>query len=190
MPLAAPVMAGVNGKEEAEILVLGMGTGTYAKQCIQYFGNVSVEGVEIDQKITDLAGEYFALPDTVEVTTYFILNEPVNHTHPQKFYRSFIIGQKEFPLFVFHQPFGNPLHHVRQVIIFQPLYICRKNIQNPCIGGCKQFPISRASYIYCVYFIKYIGNRVGKVFVDIPLFLRMHIHINYHNAIFLQMIPD
>ncbi len=68
--LAAPVMAGVNGKEEAEILVLGMGTGTYAKQCIQYFGNVSVEGVEIDQKITDLAGEYFALPDTVEVTTY------------------------------------------------------------------------------------------------------------------------
>lgn len=54
--LAAPVMAGVNGKEEAEILVLGMGTGTYAKQCIQYFGNVSVEGVEIDQKITDLAG--------------------------------------------------------------------------------------------------------------------------------------
>ena len=39
-------------------------------KCIQYFGNVSVEGVEIDQKITDLAGEYFALPDTVEVTTY------------------------------------------------------------------------------------------------------------------------
>lgn len=68
--LAAPVMAGVNQKENADILVLGMGTGTYAKQCMDYFGNTSVEGVEIDQKITDLAEMYFALPDTIEVTTY------------------------------------------------------------------------------------------------------------------------
>ena len=37
---------------------------------MNYFENVSIEGVEIDQKITDLAGKYFALPDTVEVTTY------------------------------------------------------------------------------------------------------------------------
>ena len=47
-----------------------MGTGTYAKQCMRYFENVTVEGVEIDQKITDLAGTYFALPDSVQVTTY------------------------------------------------------------------------------------------------------------------------
>lgn len=68
--LAAPLMAGIDGKETGEILILGMGTGTYAKQCMNYFENVSIEGVEIDQKITDLAGKYFALPDTVEVTTY------------------------------------------------------------------------------------------------------------------------
>lgn len=68
--LAAPLMAGIDGKEAGEILILGMGTGTYAKQCMNYFENVSIEGVEIDQKITDLAGKYFALPDTVEVTTY------------------------------------------------------------------------------------------------------------------------
>ena len=68
--LAAPVMAGVKEKENADILILGMGTGTYAKQCMSYFENASVEGVEIDQKITDLAGEYFALPNTIEVTTY------------------------------------------------------------------------------------------------------------------------
>lgn len=68
--LAAPVMAGVHEKENADILILGMGTGTYARQCMHYFENVSVEGVEIDQKITDLAGKYFALPDTVNVTTY------------------------------------------------------------------------------------------------------------------------
>ena len=68
--LAAPVMAGVCEKEEAKILVLGMGTGTYATQCRRYFDQVSVEGVEIDQKITDLARTYFCLPETVQVTTY------------------------------------------------------------------------------------------------------------------------
>ncbi|MDO4273585.1 MAG: fused MFS/spermidine synthase [Eubacteriales bacterium] len=68
--MAAPVMAGVLEKENPEILVLGMGTGTFAGQCRKYFGNVSVEGVEIDEKITDLAVKYFGLPDTVKVTTY------------------------------------------------------------------------------------------------------------------------
>lgn len=68
--LAAPIMAGVEDKETPEILVLGMGTGTYAGQCLKYFEHAKVEGVEIDRKITDLAGKYFALPDTVSVTTY------------------------------------------------------------------------------------------------------------------------
>ena len=68
--LAAPVMAGLAKKEDAKILVLGMGTGTFAKQCRQYFGDIYIEGVEIDQKITDLAWEYFALPEDIKVTTY------------------------------------------------------------------------------------------------------------------------
>ncbi len=68
--LAAPVMAGIAENGEGDILILGMGTGTYAKQCMKYFDGIKVEGVEIDQKITDLAREYFELPDTVNVTTY------------------------------------------------------------------------------------------------------------------------
>lgn len=68
--LTAPVMADAAKREDAEILVLGMGTGTYAGQCRKYFENVKVEGVEIDQKITDLAGEYFGLPESVPVVTY------------------------------------------------------------------------------------------------------------------------
>lgn len=68
--MAAPVMAGVTQKESANMLILGMGTGTYARQCMRYFDNLTVEGVEIDQKITELAGEYFDLPDEVQVTTY------------------------------------------------------------------------------------------------------------------------
>ncbi len=68
--LAAPVMADVMEKENPRILVLGMGTGTFASQCEKYFPGVGVEGVEIDQKITDLAHEYFELPDSVPVTTY------------------------------------------------------------------------------------------------------------------------
>lgn len=47
-----------------------MGTGTFAGQCLKYFEGVKIEGVEIDEKITNLAEEYFELPDTVEVTTY------------------------------------------------------------------------------------------------------------------------
>ena len=68
--LAAPVMADVTEKENPRILVLGNGTGTYARQCARYFPNAAVEGVEIDDRITDLAYEYFDMPETVEVTTY------------------------------------------------------------------------------------------------------------------------
>ena len=68
--MAAPLM--VEGKEPAQcrVLVLGMGTGTYATQCRKYFGSMEVEGVEIDDRITALAREYFYLPEDVEVTTY------------------------------------------------------------------------------------------------------------------------
>lgn len=65
--MAAPMMS---GKADGSLLVLGMGTGTYAKQCEYYYHPASIKGVEIDQKITDLAGEYFELPESIEVTTY------------------------------------------------------------------------------------------------------------------------
>lgn len=68
--MAAPYMTGVNEKEHLDVLILGMGTGTFATQCERYFDNMSISGVEIDQKITDLAKEYFELPKDVDVTTY------------------------------------------------------------------------------------------------------------------------
>lgn len=68
--LAAPVLSGVTDGTGADLLILGMGTGTYAKQCLKYFPGMSVEGVEIDEKITGLAGEYFDLPESVPVATY------------------------------------------------------------------------------------------------------------------------
>ena len=68
--MMAPLMAGVNETDETEILILGMGSGTFATQCERYFDGVNVEGVEIDEKITDLAREYFELPKEVKVTTY------------------------------------------------------------------------------------------------------------------------
>lgn len=66
--MSAPLMADTGDKKD--ILILGMGTGTYAKQCMNYFDNITVEGVEIDDKITELAHEYFELPEDVKVTTY------------------------------------------------------------------------------------------------------------------------
>lgn len=73
--LAAPFMANARirqqvGDENLEVLILGMGSGTYATQLGRYFDNVNVEGVEIDDKITDLAHKYFELPETTKVTTY------------------------------------------------------------------------------------------------------------------------
>ena len=67
--LGAPYMAGVKEKENLKVLILGMGTGTFASQCLRYFDNVTVEGVEIDGKITDLARTYFSLPEEAAVTT-------------------------------------------------------------------------------------------------------------------------
>lgn len=68
--LAAPLMAGAAEKEQTDVLILGMGTGTFATQCRRYFDNMQIEGVEIDEKITALAEQYFRLPEDVTVTTY------------------------------------------------------------------------------------------------------------------------
>lgn len=66
--MAAPLMSG--GGERSDILILGNGTGTYAKQCRRYFPEVGVKGVEIDEKITELAYKYFDLDEDIEVVTY------------------------------------------------------------------------------------------------------------------------
>lgn len=68
--MAAPLMAGQKQPEDCKVLILGMGTGTYARQCRNYLGDMEIEGVEIDEKITALAREYFDLPAGVPVTTY------------------------------------------------------------------------------------------------------------------------
>lgn len=68
--MAAPLMVPDKNTSEMNVLILGMGTGTYATQCRKYFGDMQLEGVEIDEKITDLSGKYFSLPDDVKVTTY------------------------------------------------------------------------------------------------------------------------
>ena len=66
--LACPYMAGVAQKDEFNVLVLGMGTGTFATECYKYFENSVIEGVEIDKKIIDLAYDRFGLPDDDRIT--------------------------------------------------------------------------------------------------------------------------
>ncbi len=68
--LAAPLLAGISPDEEADALILGMGTGTYATQLRRYFPRMKIEGVEIDEKITMLAKEYFSFPEDIPVATY------------------------------------------------------------------------------------------------------------------------
>ncbi|WP_117434549.1 spermidine synthase [Bifidobacterium felsineum] len=64
--LAAPALA----DKADSALILGMGTGTYARQLKQYYPKMNITGVEIDRKITNLAGRYFSEPSDVPVSTY------------------------------------------------------------------------------------------------------------------------
>ncbi len=71
--MAAPMMTDLAAAEAdgtLDILILGMGTGTYATQCMNYFANATVDGVEIDARITELAYEYFDLSPEATVTAY------------------------------------------------------------------------------------------------------------------------
>ncbi len=68
--MAAPLMTEKEDPAECKMLILGMGTGTYATQCNRYFGSMDIKGVEIDEEITRLARTYFALPEETSVTTY------------------------------------------------------------------------------------------------------------------------
>lgn len=65
--LAAPAMAGLGEQDDGELLILGLGSGTYATLCESYYPNLKVDGVEIDEKIVALAQEYFDLPESVNV---------------------------------------------------------------------------------------------------------------------------
>lgn len=68
--MAAPLMTVKEEPGDCRMLILGMGTGTYATQCSRYFGEMDIQGVEIDEKITQLARTYFELPQAVDVATY------------------------------------------------------------------------------------------------------------------------
>ena len=53
-----------------DILILGNGTGTFATQCLKYFKGCSIDAVEIDKKISDLAYEYFDMADDINLYEY------------------------------------------------------------------------------------------------------------------------
>lgn len=67
--MAAPLMT-KNALKGQDALILGMGSGTFAHQCSEYLQQVHCEGVEIDQKITDLARKYFDESKSTKVVTY------------------------------------------------------------------------------------------------------------------------
>ena len=69
--MAAPLMADVvNKRDTPKMLVLGMGTGTYARQCSKYYPGMISKGVEIDDDIIKLSRKYFDLPEEIEVVSY------------------------------------------------------------------------------------------------------------------------
>lgn len=65
--LAAPLLI---ERSDFDVLILGMGAGTFAERCRHYFPRSKIIGVEIDEKITALAREYFELPSDIPIETY------------------------------------------------------------------------------------------------------------------------
>lgn len=74
--MAAPFMSpGYPYDGQLQMLVLGMGTGTYARQCLAYregmgIPDMEIVGVEIDEKITELSERYFDVPEDVHTVNY------------------------------------------------------------------------------------------------------------------------
>lgn len=68
--IAAPAMARDGRTEPLEILILGNGTGTFASQCARFYEPCSIDAVEIDGKISELAYEYFDLAESVKLYEY------------------------------------------------------------------------------------------------------------------------
>ncbi len=72
-------------EKDMDVLVLGLGTGTYPKQLKKYFPNVETDAVEIDKKIADLAGKYFNFTED-EANVYIgdgrmFFNDPAAKTY-------------------------------------------------------------------------------------------------------------
>lgn len=62
--LMAPYfMKDMSPEKKLDVLVLGLGTGTFPKQLKKYIPNVTTDAVEIDSRIADLATEYFNLKE-------------------------------------------------------------------------------------------------------------------------------
>ncbi len=61
-PLTSPLLfEDTSADKPLDVLVLGMGTGTFAKHLKMFYPNSNIVGVEIDKKIVDLSMEYFEL---------------------------------------------------------------------------------------------------------------------------------
>ena len=56
--------------EEKDILILGLGGGTSVIQHFDFFGDVTIDAVEIDPKVIDVAREYFHLEDDPRLNIY------------------------------------------------------------------------------------------------------------------------
>jgi len=67
--MAPQFIKNFNPNSKLDLLILGNGTGTYAKQSKIYYPNIKTDAVEIDPKIVDLSKKYFDLKDN-EATVY------------------------------------------------------------------------------------------------------------------------
>ena len=83
--LAAPCMAGLDGSDSSgrSVMILGMGSGTFASYCTRYFPGISVKGAEIDGKIADIAHEYQDITIPFQLSSVEFFSEVSRHLKPE-----------------------------------------------------------------------------------------------------------
>ncbi|MCR4685711.1 MAG: fused MFS/spermidine synthase [Lachnospiraceae bacterium] len=162
--LAAPLMAGVTEKEEPKMLVLGMGTGTYACQCDRYFPNLQITGVEIDEKITSLAGKYFNVPDDIPVITY---DGRAYLSADQEKYDVILVDAYQDITIPFQMSSVEFFTLVREHLTDDGVMVVNMNMQTDEPGNiCEYLEDTIASVFPCVYTFDVKGNTNCELFAS------------------------
>lgn len=166
--MAAPLMSSDDDVNEKNMLILGMGTGTYAKQCRTYFPDISVEGVEIDEKITDLAHEYFELDSDIKVTTYDgrAYLQAINRTNDIKYDVIMVDAYQDITI-PFQMSSAEFFSMVKQALKPDGVMVVNMNMHSDKEGSINQYLSDTIASVFdSVYTVKVVGTTNRELFAS------------------------
>ena len=82
----------------------------------------------------------------------------------------------------------DPSHHGCQITILLQCCIEPVGLQHIRIVRGKQLPVCRSAHIYRADLIKHLRNSVCQILIDVSLSTTVHVHIDDHDTIILQVL--